>query len=71
MKPRANRPRVRLTPNSGGPSPAPHEKPRGQNMIYELVFEIEIEKIVEKIIIQNGYIVNRETGEVVGQVFTY
>jgi len=38
-------------------------------MIYELVFEIEIE--IEKIAVVNGFIVDKITGEVIGQVFTY
>jgi hypothetical protein len=46
----------------------------GSNMMYELVILSEklSEKIeIEKIIVIDGYIINKETGEVVGQVFAY
>jgi hypothetical protein len=37
------------------------------NLVYELEREIEIENVV----IENGYVVDKRTGEVIGRVYVY
>ena len=39
--------------------------------VYEIEIELEREIEIENLIAKNGYVVNRETGEVVGRVYAY